>query len=123
MLRIVTEQCGDACTISLHGRLAGEWVALLDHEWRCIVDSVPWAKVTAVLSEVSFINVDGEELLARMWRRGVEFVGSGCMNQYVIDKIQGKSAPAGKGKRRPRVPPHGDGTEDDTSSLVRRYVS
>jgi len=98
MLRIATEQHGDLYTISLHGRLAGEWVALLERYWRSIVEAVPSAKVTTVLSEVSFINADGEELLARMWQRGVEFVGSGCMNQYVIDKIQGKSAPAGERK-------------------------
>lgn len=94
MLRIVTEQHGDVYTISLHGKLAGEWVAELGRYWRSIVESVPCAKITAVLLDVSFIDVEGEHLLERMWRSGTKLVASGCMTRYVIDKIQGRP-PAG----------------------------
>jgi hypothetical protein len=98
MLRIVTEQHGDIFTISLHGRMAGDWVALLDRYWRSIVDSVPAAKITAVLSDVSFIDTEGERLLERMSQHGVEFVASGCMNRHVIDTIRERTAP-GKAER------------------------
>src|SRR5512136_2541611 len=93
MLRIVTEQDGDLYTLSLHGNVAGEWVSLLDHYWRRIADPTPSARITVVLTDVSFIDAEGEYVLERMWRRGVEFVTSGCMNRYVIDKIrdQGRS--------------------------------
>lgn len=100
MLRIVTEQLGSAHRISLHGRVAGEWVALLEQAWRSIVDEIPSAKVTVVLSDVSFIDVEGERLLEGMWRRGAAFVASGCMNRCVIDRIEGQSA-AGKEARAP----------------------
>jgi hypothetical protein len=88
MLRIVTEQHGERHTISLHGRLAGEWVPLLDRYWRHLADSVPSARVTAVLSDVSFIDAAGERLLERMWQSGVEFEASGCMNRHVVDRIR-----------------------------------
>jgi hypothetical protein len=88
MLRIVTEQHGERYTLSLHGRLADEWVPLLDRYWRHLADSVPSARVTAVLSDVSFIDAAGERLLERMWERGVEFEASGCMNRHVVDRIQ-----------------------------------
>ena len=98
MLRITTEQHGDIFTITLHGRVAGAWVALLERSWRLIADSIPSAKITAVLSDVSFIDSAGERLLERMWRHGVEFVASGCMNRHVIDTIRERTAP-GKAER------------------------
>jgi hypothetical protein len=92
MLRIVTERHGDTYTIVLHGSMAGEWVGLLDRDWRAIVDRAPSATVTAVLSEVSFIDAEGERLLERMCMSGVRLVASGCMNRYVIEKVQARSA-------------------------------
>jgi hypothetical protein len=88
MLRIETELDGDNCTLALHGSLAGEWVPLLERHWRGVVDQAPSATVTAVLTDVSFIDRDGERLLERMWRRGVEMVASGCMNRHVIDSVR-----------------------------------
>lgn len=88
MLRIVTEQHDDTYTVSLYGRLAGEWVGLLDRYWQTLLGKVPAAKVTAVLSDVSFIDADGERLLARMWRRGSDIVGCGCMNRHVIEQVK-----------------------------------
>ena len=46
------------------------------------------AKVTLVLSNVDFIDRDGERLLQRMADEGVEFVVAGCMNRYVIDNLK-----------------------------------
>lgn len=92
MLRIVTEQQGDSCTISLHGRVAGEWVGLLERYWQTLREKLPTARITAVLADVSFIDGKGERLLERMSRQGVQFVVSGCMNRHVIEKIQKRSA-------------------------------
>lgn len=84
MLRIDIEQHGDRFTISLHGSVAGEWVPVLDRYWQGLADSVPSARITAELSDVSFIDADGQRLLERMWRRGVEFMASGCMNRHIV---------------------------------------
>jgi hypothetical protein len=93
MLRIETEQHGDVFRISLYGRMAGDWVILLDRYWRSIIESVPAARVTAVLSDVSFIDAEGEKLLERMVQHGVELVASGCVNRYVVDTIRKRSMP------------------------------
>lgn len=103
MLRIVTEQHGDHFTLFLHGRIAGEWVELLERYWLTIADSVPSARVTTVLTDVSFIDTEGERLLGRMWQRGVDFVASGCMNRHVVESIQQRfTGDAGTGTRPPR---------------------
>jgi hypothetical protein len=95
MLRVTTERRGQAHILGLHGTLGGEWVTVLEQHWRSISDAVPLAKIILVLSEVEFIDSDGEQLLARMADGGVEFVASGCMNRYVVEKLQ--QAPRARG--------------------------
>ena len=52
------------------------------------MDDLPSAKVTLVLSNVDFIETDGEQLLQRMADDEIEFVVAGCMNRYVIDSLK-----------------------------------
>jgi hypothetical protein len=49
---------------------------------------VAGANVTVVLSNVDFIDADGERLFQRMAGAGVRFVVSGCMNRYVVERLQ-----------------------------------
>ena len=99
MLRVITERQGDRYRLDLHGTLGGEWVTVLEQHWRSIMDAVPFAKVTLVLSNVDFIDSDGEQVLQRMAGEGVEFVVAGCMNRYVIDNLK-PGVLAAKGVRR-----------------------
>ena len=92
MLRIATKRRGPLYTISLHGRIAGEWVALLDGYWQGVAEKTTPGQVTVVLSEVSFIGPEGEQLLERMGRHGVRFVASGCMNRHVVERVEGRLA-------------------------------
>ena len=87
MLRVITERQGDRYRLDLHGTLGGEWVGVLEQHWRSTVDDVPSAKLTLVLSNVDFIDPNGEQLLHRMADDDVEFVVAGCMNRYVIDRL------------------------------------
>jgi hypothetical protein len=98
MLRVITERQGDRYRLDLHGTLGGEWVAVLEQHWRSIMDDVPSATLTLVLSNVDFIDPDGEQLLRRM-ADDVEFVVTGCMNRYVIDRLK-PGVPAAEGGRR-----------------------
>ena len=88
MLRVITEKRGDGYTLDLHGTLGGEWVSVLEQHWRSILEDVPSAELTLVLSNVAFIDPDGEQLLQRMADDNVEFVVAGCMNRYVIDRLK-----------------------------------
>jgi hypothetical protein len=99
MLRVITERRGDRYRLDLHGTLGGVWVSVLEQHWRTIMDDVPSAKLTLVLSNVDFIDPDGEQLLQRMTDDHVEFVVAGCMNRYVIDSLKPVD-PAAEGGRR-----------------------
>ena len=72
-------------------------MAVLEQHWRSIMDDVPSAKLTLVLSNVDFIDPDGEKLLHRM-ADDVEFVVAGCMNRYVIHSSK-PGVPAAEGRR------------------------
>ena len=98
MLRVITDRQGDSYRLDLHGVLGGEWVPLLEQHWRSIMGALPSAKVTLVLSNVDFIDPDGERLLQRMADDGVEFVVAGCMNRYVIDSLK----PGGRARKSQR---------------------
>jgi len=94
MLRVITDRQGDNYRLDLHGVVGGEWVAVLEQHWRSIVRELPSAKVTLVLSNVDFIDRDGEQLLRRMADDDVAFVVAGCRNRFVIDSLK-LSVPAG----------------------------
>jgi deoxyadenosine/deoxycytidine kinase len=89
MLRIITEHRGGAYRLELHGSITGDWIAVLERHWRDILEAAPSAVVIVGLSNVVFIDADGERLLRRMAQRGVAFEGAGCMNRYVIEKVSG----------------------------------
>jgi hypothetical protein len=99
MLRVMTERQGHSYRLDLHGTLGSEWVGVLEQHWRSIVDEVPSAKVTLVLSNVDFIDSDGERLLQRMVDDDVDFVVAGCMNRYVIDRLKPAVRAAEGGRR------------------------
>jgi hypothetical protein len=99
MLRVITERQGDSHRLALHGTLGGEWVSVLEQHWRSIMDHVPSATVTLVLSNVDFIDPDGEQLLQRMLDDDVEFVVAGCMNRYVIGRLKPGVRAAEGGRR------------------------
>ena len=89
MLRIITEQRGNTFRLDLHGTVADEGVAVLERHWCGIVEQVPSAGISVGLSNVVFIDAQGERLLRRMAQCGVEFNAAGCMNRYVIERIAG----------------------------------
>jgi len=99
MLRVITERQGNRYRLDLHGTLGGQWVGVLEQHWRSIVDNVPFAKVTLVLSNVDFIDSEGERLLHRMAGDDVEFVVAGCMNRYVVDSLTSGASAADGGRR------------------------
>jgi hypothetical protein len=99
MLRVITDRKGDNYRLDLHGVVGGEWVAVLEQHWQSIVRELPSAKVTVVLSNVDFIDRDGEQLLRRMADDDVAFVVTGCRNRFVIDSLK-LSVPPGEGAER-----------------------
>jgi anti-anti-sigma regulatory factor len=73
---------------TLQGRLSGPWVAQLRSNWQkshgpngdrqCIVD----------MSGVTFVDLDGERVLAAMMRDGAKFIATGVYTKHLLDTIE-----------------------------------
>lgn len=87
MLRITTEKKRGKTVLSVEGRLAGPWVTTLEQCWR---ERVPGEKVSVNLCAVSFIDPAGKSLLKEIHQQGGRLIAEGCLNQAIVDEIEGR---------------------------------
>lgn len=85
MLRICCSQHWTLC-----GQLAGPWVQELRSCWdraRCIAAG---SSSVVDLSDVTFIDEDGEKLLSEMRTAGVKFVATGVETKHVLENLKSR---------------------------------
>jgi anti-anti-sigma regulatory factor len=88
MLKITVHETGQLTEFKLEGKLSGPWVSELDRVWIASC-AKPEAKQIAVdICGVTFVDSEGEQLLARMYRDGVKLYASGCMNRSIVERIE-----------------------------------
>ena len=73
---------------TLQGRLSGPWVAQLKSNWEkshgqngtrnCVVD----------VSGVTFVDLDGERVLAAMIKDGAQFIATGVYTKHVLEMLE-----------------------------------
>jgi anti-anti-sigma regulatory factor len=76
---------------TLQGRLSGPWVAHLRSNWekshcksgarKCVVD----------VSGVTFVDLEGERVLAAMMNDGAEFIASGVYTKHLLEMLERRS--------------------------------
>lgn len=93
MLRITTEKKRGRTVMSVEGRLAGAWVGTLEQCWR---ERVPEEKFSVDLCGVSFIDAAGKVLLKEIHEQGGKLIAEGCLNQSIVEEIEGRDR-SGKG--------------------------
>jgi outer membrane protein len=87
MLRITTERKRGKLVLTVEGRLAGPWVATLEHCWRDARAGAPTEKVSVNLCGVSFIDPAGKTLLKEIHHQGGQLLAVGCLNQAIVREI------------------------------------
>ena len=103
MLRITIAETPTEQKWTVEGRLVHPWISELKSTWTrtrtarrkrgCVVD----------LTGVTFIDHDGEKVLAELSKQGARLIATGCYTQYVVDNIEMKkieSSAVKKGVRR-----------------------
>jgi len=88
MLRITITEEPKEQRWTLQGRLSGPWVAQLKSNWKkshgpngdrnCVVD----------VSDVTFVDLDGERVLASMMRDGAKFIATGVYTKHLLETIE-----------------------------------
>ena len=90
MLRVECHDVGDTLTLRLEGRLVGEFAQdARDLVTRC---KIP-LRLVVNLSEVTFVDVMGEEVLLWLARIGGEFVAENCYSLHVCERLHLPMAP------------------------------
>jgi len=80
--------------LEVEGRLAGPWVEELERCWESERKRVPSEVIVVRLSNVSFIDDAGRELLGKISHAGSKLEGHGCMVRAIIARIIGAVFPA-----------------------------
>jgi hypothetical protein len=76
-----------AATLILEGRLAGIWVAELEHSWDAVRDTRPGQSLCIDMRGLIFVDAAGKQLLADMYGCGADLVASGCLMKSVVEDI------------------------------------
>ena len=88
MLRISYSDMAGGQRWTLYGRLSGPWVEELRSCWRQVRHRSPLARATVDLTEVTFIDTAGEDLLGEMLSAGAEFIATGIFTKYVLERLK-----------------------------------
>ena len=66
--------------------------------WKYARDRASLAHAIVDLKEVTFIDQDGEKLLAEMRRAGAELIATGVECQYLLTTLGNRKSPSARGK-------------------------
>jgi hypothetical protein len=88
MIRVITADEPASTTITVDGRLAGDWVVPVEI---CCRQAISRGKpVRLYLRDVSTIDERGHTLLRELAKKGVGLKASGIYSTYIVDEIQSR---------------------------------
>ena len=73
---------------NLQGRLSGPWVAQLKSNWKKAHGSNGNTKCVVDVSRVTFVDLDGERLLAAMMKDGADFIATGVYTKHILEMLE-----------------------------------
>jgi hypothetical protein len=88
MLRITIHNEVAVTRIVIEGRLMGPWVAELQRCWEAAASAKPRKSIFVDLTEVTFIDAKGGELLALMHQDGARLTAPGLTKHMIDDAIR-----------------------------------
>ena len=92
VMKVTTKRQGAPATLKVEGKLAGPWVNELEKTWQSIAAEDRSREVVADLSDVTFIDAQGWDLLERMMESGAELEAHELLPRYVIGEIKSRLA-------------------------------
>jgi hypothetical protein len=90
MLRITHTQTETQQQWTLCGQLTSPWVAELRACWERTRQIAGRAHTVVDLTDVTFIDENGEKLLSEMSGQGAEFIAAGVETKYLLKNLRSK---------------------------------
>lgn len=90
MLKITIDDFPDKQRWSLQGRLVGQWASELSSTWRerhCRPDR---RKCIVELRDVTFIDRNGEMVLAEIMSQGADFIANDVYTKHLLEMLHRK---------------------------------
>lgn len=100
MLRITTNNCSQAVTLRLEGRLEGPWIAVLAQCWSGARLNLNGRQLRIDLNGLTFVDAQGKARLAEMSAHGAEFLAGDLETQAIVAEIRTSRASAADGESR-----------------------
>jgi anti-anti-sigma regulatory factor len=91
VLRITTRVIDGHVSLFIEGRLSGPCVSELLKCWQGAVAGQEPLPALVDLTDVSFIDANGKQLLTQMHEHGIKLVANGLMSKFIIDEIEHKA--------------------------------
>jgi anti-anti-sigma regulatory factor len=88
MLKISLNNDSEVTVLKLEGRLTGPWVGELERTWCEVTSKTPAGSVVVDLSDVTFIDLEGKNVLSGMFRQGAELRNGPLMTRYIVNQIK-----------------------------------
>ena|GEM_PF-457078 len=93
VIRITAQQESSTTRLFLEGKLAGRCVDELDKCWQTRPSEE--AALLVDLTNVSFVDDHGKELLARMHNKGIKLFSTSLMTKCLIEEIENTATTSG----------------------------
>ena len=91
MLRITARVIDGQLGLFIEGRLSGRCVSELEKCWQGAKAGQSPLPAVVDLTDVSFIDSNGKQLLSQMREHGIKLVANGLMSKFIIDEIEHKT--------------------------------
>ncbi len=89
MLKITIHDTPSQLVFQLEGKLIGPWVDELAQSWQTAGSIRSGRRVMVDLTDVTFIDDAGKDLLARLRGTGAEFLARDPLTKAVIEEVTG----------------------------------
>jgi hypothetical protein len=92
MLMITEQRDADALTFKLAGALSGDWAIEFKRCWHNATSSTEASRFIADLTEVTFVDEMGKELLSLMMNEGTELIARDILMKSIVEEIARESS-------------------------------
>ena len=92
MLRITIAETLTEQKWTLEGRLVQPWISELKSTWTKTENARRERKCVVDLTAVTFIDKNGEKVLAELSKEGAKLIATGCYTRHVVQNIERKKS-------------------------------